>query len=477
MTVPALRNSRLFEGLDDDALGQLARKGKEVEVAVGADLLSEGSEPDAMFVLLDGELEVHKQVDGDEVPIGTVRQGELVGELGLLHGRPRSAGVRATRPSRLLRIPADALDDLLGHPPTSRELLATATRRLEQQEVLLRQHGRMAALGNLTAGLLHELNNPAAAVGRAVDHLADAVEAVRRADRRLVEAVPPDVADRLIALGRRPRHPPADPLARSDAEDAWRAWLEAHGVEQAWTLAGELAAAGLAPQNVEASVHGLPPAAVEAGVRSVAAALSLGRLLREARTGAEHISEIVGAVKTFSHHGEAPVQQVDVHAGIEAALTLLAHKVPAGVDIRRVYADDLPAVEGYPGDLNVVWTNLVDNALDAVGDAGVVAIATRAEDGRVVVEVTDDGPGIPAEVADRVFDPFFTTKPVGQGTGVGLATTHVIVTQGHRGRIWIDSSPGRTTVSVALPVRHGRSERHGDDDPGQADVMGPPVVD
>jgi signal transduction histidine kinase len=455
MTADALRRSPLLEGLPETLLDELSARGTTVELADGAVLMEEGSPADAMYIVLEGSLEARRRIDGaGQVVIGTIAPGEVVGEMALLHGRPRSAEVGAVGPTRLLRIDGSALDELLAHRGVSRAMLATATKRLETQELLLRQHGRMAALGTLTAGLLHELNNPAAAVRRAVDHLATDLTVLEDTEAVLASSVP-ELRRRLSALAADlPAGGAADgrsPLARAAAEEALRTHLERRGVPAPWELAGQLARSGVDVDAVEALLGDVEGEAAKAALAWLAARLRSRQLLAEAAAGAGRLAEIVGAVKAYSHHGEAAAQDVAIHDGLEAALTLLQHKIPPGVRIIRRYDPDLPTIEGFPGDLNSVWTNLLDNALDAVGATGEVELATATAPAHVTVTVTDDGPGIPPDVRSKLFDPFFTTKPVGAGTGLGLATAWAVVTQRHHGTIEVASAPGRTTFTVTLP--------------------------
>lgn len=459
--IDALRRSPVLAGLPEDALGRLAACAEPVDVPAGEVVIAEGGPADAMYLVETGELEVSKTIGDADVPLATLGPGDPVGEVGLVNDRPRTATVRTLRDSRLLRIDAGAFEELLTAPGSARRLLATTTRRLEEQEILLRQHARMATLGSLSAGLLHELNNPAAALGRSVAHLRElvlhetplpgldslptpAAEAARRVMEAMDEAAGAD------------RH--LDPLERSDRSARLQDWLAGHGVDRPSSLAPALAAAEIDAADLEPLAAELPADRLGSVVSALARRSEIAATLDEAAQGTARISEIVAAVKAYSHHGEAPVGDVSVVEGLEQALVILDHKRPAGVRIVRDFAPDLPRIEGYPGDLNSVWTNLIDNAIDAVGDTGEIVLAARPEDDAVVVEVTDTGPGIPPDVAERVFDPFYTTKGVGQGTGLGLATSHAIVTGRHLGRLTLDSRPGRTRFTVRLPRRLARPE-------------------
>ena len=458
-SLAALRDSPLLEGLPDTLLEALVADSEPVELADDEVLMEEGSPATAMYIVLEGTLEVRKRTEGgDQVSLGSIGPGELVGELALVHGAGRTAQLRGRGPARLLAIGAEAFDELLAHPGAARVVLATATKRLGNQELHLRQHGRMVALGTLTAGLLHELNNPAAALRRAVDHLGTALEAMDRASAALATTAPTlqaRLAEAAGVLGRSEGGTDVGPLEGADAEERLRAHLARRNVPRPWEHAGTLVRSGVDARDVDALLDSADGEVAGAALAWLAARASVQGLLDEAAAGASRIADIVGAVKAYSHPGEAPVQDVVVHDGLEAALTLLRHKIPAKMQVIRRYAPDLPTVAGHPGDLNGVWTNLLDNAIDAAGEHGTVEVVTAYHDAAVVVSIVDDGPGIAREVRDRLFDPFFTTKPVGAGTGLGLATAQTVITQRHGGWIDVESRPGRTAMTVTLPRSEG----------------------
>jgi signal transduction histidine kinase len=412
VTLDRLRAVPLLADLPDEMLTALLEAAPEVALDEGEVLLAEGDQASALYVVLEGELEVTKSFDGTDVLLAVCGRGELLGELSMVHGRPRSATARALTPARLLRIEPDALTELLTEPRVAVTLLATVTRRLEEIELHMRQHDRMATLGTLTAGLLHELNNPAAAIARL------------------------DVEDRLEDLVRT--------RGLGDVTDA-----------------STLAAAGVDAEDLDELLASLPPACHLPAWQWLVGRGRLAALVAETSAAATRISEVVGAVKRYSHVDETPVQDVDVHEGLEAAWTLLGGRVPSRVELVRDYDPALPSIEGYPGDLNTVWTNLLDNALDAVGDQGTITVRTLGRDGGVEVSVENTGPEVPPRVLERVFDPFFTTKQVGKGSGIGLATSHGVVRR-HRGQMRMTSEPGRTTVTVTLPIRGGPRRDHAD---------------
>ncbi len=327
----------------------------------------------------------------------------------------------------------------------------------QRGEAALREREKLVALGTLSAGLAHELNNPAAAARRSASDLAEALEVLQDTLHGFVSAGIERVeAERLVALQREAmaRAEPSeelDALAAAEREDVLTEALDARGLE-GWRLAPALAEAGLDEawlgRVAEAAGAGLSPA-----IEWVAASLTARGLVRDLHESTDRISTIVGAVKEYTYMGRAQVQEVDIHHALETTLTILAHKIKKGrVRIERDYDPDLPTITAHGSQLNQVWTNLLDNALDALDGDGVITLRTHHTGENVVVEVADDGPGIPEEVRSRVFDPFFTTKDVGRGTGLGLDVVNRVVSN-HRGQVLVASGPGGTTFEVRLPVR------------------------
>jgi signal transduction histidine kinase len=448
MTVEQLRASPLLAELPDEMLATLLEAAPEQTLVAGETLLLEGEPASALYVVLEGELAVTKRLDDTDVLLAVCGPGELLGELSMVHGRPRSATVRGVTPARLLRIEPDTLAQLLTEPHVAITLLATVTRRLEELELQLRQHDRMATLGTLTAGLLHELNNPAAAIARSVEQLADELTSWQAVHAEILE---PGVVARLGGLLER-AVPPSSAIERLELEAALDDLLRGGEPPVGASTAPTLAALGVHPDGLRRVLADVPEECCEPALRWLAGRGRLATLIAETSVAATRVSEVVEAVKRYSHVDEAPVQDVDVHDGLEAAWTLLGGRVPARVELVRDYDPDLPQIEGYPGDLNTVWTNLLDNALDAVGEQGTITVRTRARPDGVQVGIVNTGPEVPPEVLDRVFDPFFTTKPVGKGTGLGLATSYGVVAHRHRGRLTMASEPDHTEVTVVLPL-------------------------
>jgi signal transduction histidine kinase len=438
----ALRGSRLFAELPEEDLHALADNSRTVELGPGEVLMAEGSPPEAMYVVLDGDFEISRNVGGSDVLLNVCGPGELVGELGIAHRRPRSATVRARTPGRVARIGAEALDKLLTHPQSARALLFAATRRLDREEGLVRQHERMAALGALSAGLLHELNNPASAVQRGAARL-------RSLLAQSEEEAPDNPLQELV--GRVPV--PDDPLARADAERELADGLTAAGLDRGWEAAPGLVRLGVEPASLVRVLAGLSADRRGPAVRGLTRSAEVTALLEEISAGADQLSRIVSGVRPLAYSSDQSLTDVDVHASLEQALVLLRHKVPARVRVVRDFDPEPQFVQGWPADLALVWTNLLDNALAAVDQEGVVTVRTRGQAVAVEVDIENTGPTVPPQVLARAFDAFFTTKPVGQGTGLGLATSLAVVAQRHHGRLTLSSQDGVTCARVVLPRR------------------------
>lgn len=458
---PRLDAVPLFAGLPDEDLERLTSGVTEVRLEPGAPLFAEGEEGDSAFVIIEGEIEIVKQALNREVLLAVQGPGTVIGEMALLHEAPRMATGRARDAVTLLQIPKTTFDAILDTSSSAaRRTMDVVLERWRENQAQLQQSERMAQLGTLTAGLAHELNNPAAAVKRGAGSLAAAVTTHGAAYAAAVAAV--EDTDRAsldgtiaAAMQQAARSVDLDPLTRSDLEAEVEDWLADRGIEPAWEMAPALVELGYRADELDtvAARYGSAAAAV---VRAITAAGAVGSLLREVEAGAGRLSAIVKALKSYSYLDQAPVQQVDLTQGIDDTLLILKRKTE-NLTIRRDYAPDLPTIEAFGSELNQVWTNLIDNAADALTSAGTVdgTITIRAfpiDDG-VAVQVEDNGPGIPDSIQSRVFDSFFTTKPPGSGTGLGLDISRSIVMTRHAGTIGVSSTPGKTVFRVELPLR------------------------
>ncbi|MEW6093088.1 MAG: ATP-binding protein [Chloroflexota bacterium] len=459
MNKDVLRRSHLFADLPESDLDWLHSQSEIFSLEAGEVLIEEGTPGDAAFIVIDGELEVKKKSDTQNILIAVREPGEVIGEMALLDQAPRMATVRAIRPSRLLKIRGDTFQQLLSQKPSAAlAILHTVSKRLRQNEALLRQSEKMAALGTLTAGLAHELNNPVAAARRSVEQLRSTLADWTKASIDLDHCTLTDEQIRVIndlktAIEARPAPDlEPDPLLQSDRQAGLQIWLEGIGIQEAWDLAPTLVSCGWEPDSLKKLETSFDPETLPLVVKWLAAGCAVYSLLDEAHMAAERVSEIVKAVKAYSYLDQAPVQEVDVHEGLENTLVILRHKANEGISIKREYDANLPHIEAYGSELNQVWTNIIDNAIDAMEGKGELTLRTFSKDSKVIVEIGDTGCGIPAEIQERIFEPFYTTKPPGKGTGLGLHIAYTIVNN-HYGQIRVTSKPGMTRFQVALPVQ------------------------
>jgi signal transduction histidine kinase len=459
MRANQLRTLSLFEGLSDEQLTELVQGGSEVRIEPGVELFHEGDHADFWWVLVDGAIELVRLVGREDVVVARMDvPGRWAGgfrawdEQGvyLATGRGVSEGW-------VLRVPSEVLRELTNSWfPFGGHLIEGLYRTARSIESTARQRDSLVTLGTLAAGLAHEINNPASAASRAVDALEAACQSLLSSLARLARD---DLSSaQFVALDtlRRETEPLAvdqDPLARADREQSLSTWLNKHGIEREWTIAPTFAAAGVDLAWCERAATVLEGSALEPGLEWVASTLSLTSLLSEVKASTHHISELVGAVRSYSQMDRASMQQADVTEGIESTLVMLGHRLRDGVSVERKYRAGVPRIEAYPGELNQVWTNLIGNAVDAMDGSGTLRVATRVDGDNVVVEIADNGPGMPPEVAERAFEAFYTTKDVGKGTGLGLDIARRIVVERHGGTITIDSRPGETVLRVSLPLR------------------------
>ena len=440
-----LRGLPYFSDLPQGLLDQVCRESEQIDVDAETTIIEEDSLSEDMFVIVEGELRVTKQGTDREVVLATLGPGEVVGEIALLDNAPRTASVTAISPSSLIRIPANAFEDLIEDSRVVRRMFRTVTSRLRGIEDTLRHEERMAALGRMAAQLMHELNNPAAAVGRSMARAEDVYVAL--GDATVLLSGIGELLARPIPVPERPQF--TDPLTRSSLEDGVATWLEDLGVDDAWEIAPALVADGWDIELLQETTDGLDPETTTKFMRWLGLRVLASQLINEVRIAAGRISELVRVVKNYSYLDQGPVQLIDPTEGIRDTLILLKHKL-RGIETVVDIEPELPSIEASGRDLNQVWTNLIDNAADAMDGSGTLTIGAARENGAVVVRISDSGPGIDPEVQQRIFDPFFTTKAPGQGTGLGLHTVHTLVTR-IGAEISVDSDSSGTTFTLSFP--------------------------
>jgi signal transduction histidine kinase len=453
-----VRKLPFFADLTTDDVAQLCRASRRVHAAAGDTVIEEGAPGDSLYVVLSGELEITKREGDRSVVLASRKAGEAVGEMSLLERAPRSATARAVQPSELMEISPESFRRVLeSNPSTAMTVLRTVAGRLRSTEASLMQSDKLAALGTLAAGLAHELNNPAAAIQRSAQHLREAFETWRRRSVEL-QTLELDAGEqaRLAELEAgiaKCGSPRPDDAASAREESKLVAELEALGIDDAADLAPALVSFGWTVERLRPVAGSFGAGHVKAVLQWLGAGFAAQQLVAEIRASAQAISGIVRAVKSYAYLDQAPVQDVDLRAGLEDTLVILRHKLKDGIEVLRDFDAGLPKIEAYASELNQVWTNLIDNAVQAMDGRGVLELRARRVGEEVEVRIADSGPGIPADIAPRVFDPFFTTKPQGVGTGLGLHIAHNIVVNRHRGRIDFETRPGRTEFRVSLPIR------------------------
>jgi signal transduction histidine kinase len=464
--VDELRKIVVFADLPEDQLIWLAERFEEVRLEAGATYAREGDPIEHLFVLLEGELRLQRQdtLDGFSFTITAGQVSGLLPYSRLTHYRGTGRAVTA---SRVLRLHKDYFPEMLQRmPELGKRLVALMSDRIRETTRLETQHEKLLALGKLSAGLAHELNNPAAAARRAASSLPEALEAVRSASLRLLQhpltneqrqAIAEAIAGFEREAGQRAPSISPNPLELSDREERITEWLEARQVQEAWKIAPVLAESCVEVGKLEGLAVEIGDAVLGPALARITSILVIYGLVREIDNSTRRISDLVRAVKEYSYMDQAPFQEVDIHQGLDNTLLIFGHRLKGDVTLVRDYASDLPRVCAYGSELNQVWTNLIDNALDAMGAKGVLRIRTARELDGVLVEIGDNGPGIPTNIQARIFDPFFTTKGVGEGTGLGLDTACRII-KNHHGTIRLESKPGDTRFQVRLPLTQPRTQ-------------------
>lgn len=460
--VEALRRVHVFADLPDDQLRWFAGNTEDRRYAAGDVLFQKGDAADAMVVYLEGEVHAYwDESDHDIVYI--LRAGdpstEVSGMLPFSRMTQFQVTGRAVTDIRLLWFPVSFFPEMFQRMPLLvQRLVGIMSDRVRESTTLDQQQDKLMALGKLSAGLAHELNNPAAGATRAADDLIDTLKELRAADMRLcshdlttqqqasIDAFESSAIDRTATAGQ------LNSLDQSDREDVVSEWLEAQGIEEPWKLSANLVEAGIDATALDRLLAEIPPSALGDVLARVSCQLAAAKLASEIKTSTGRISELVKAIKEYSYMDQASVQDLDVHQGLENTLLILKYKLrKKDITITRDYAESLPLIKAYGSELNQVWTNLIVNAVDAMSSGGMLKVRTKREPADILVEIRDNGVGIPASARSRIFEPFFTTKPVGEGTGLGLDTVARIIRK-HRGNVRFESKPGDTCFQVRLPI-------------------------
>ena len=457
----------LFESLDSDKLDWLSSHGYVQGWPAGAAVYSEGEPATCFFVLLSGTLSMHRQVENTEVEVTRTNQRGVysgatqafVTEAGQ---EPYQTSVRAVTDCEFWMVDAGEFGERIREWfPMAMHMLEGLSLGMRAGQVLVSQRERLLSLGRLSAGLTHELNNPAAAAVRATASLRERVSKMRRKLAHLATAdVDPKALVALTelqetAVERMAKAEKLTPTQVGEAEDELSDWLEDHGIDDGWDLAPPLVAAGVRTEWLDEVAATVPEALLADGIHWVAYALETEQLMLEIEDSTDRISALVGAARQYSQLDRAPHADIDVRDGLHSTLVMLGHKISESgrITVVKDFAESLPLIPAHPVELNQVWTNLIDNAVQAMADeGGTLTVRTALEDDHVLVEIGDTGPGVPPELQQKIFEPFFTTKPVGEGTGLGLDISYRVITQRHGGDLRVVSKPGDTRFQVRLPL-------------------------
>ncbi len=462
-SVDELRTLFLFEKLTEDQLQWLCERG-HVELIEPGPLYAEGAPATCFYILLEGTVVMSRRVGSDDIETGRTSMrgaysGAFMAYLGDRMPQVYNNSVKVTEPSRFFVLDASVFAELMHEWfPMAVHLLEGLFYGNKNAQQAIGQRERLLALGSLSAGLTHELNNPAAAAVRATASLRERVAGMRhklgmiaggRWDRTTLETLirlQEEAADRV------PKAQALSPMEASDREDVITDWLDDHSVRDGWDMAPTLVAAGLDVAWLEHVSVTVDRAMLESALRWLNYTVETELLMNEIEDSTTRISTLVGAAKQYSQLDRAPYQVVNVHELLDSTLMMLSGKIPPGIEVVKDYDLSLPSIPAYAGELNQVWTNLIDNAVSAMHGSGTLTVRTGMDREQVFVDFCDTGPGVPPEIRDRIFEPFFTTKPVGEGTGLGLDISWRIVVNKHHGDLSLQSSPGDTRFRVRLPI-------------------------
>ncbi|HXA34063.1 MAG TPA: ATP-binding protein [Acidimicrobiales bacterium] len=460
--VDEIRTLFLFEKLNEEQLGRLCQEGHIVVIEPGW-VLREGEPATSFYVLLDGSVTLFRRVGTDDVEINRtdsrgVYAGAFQAYLGDRIRQLYNNSLRANVTSRFFVLSAEQFAQLMRDWfPMALHLLEGLFFGTQSTQQVLQQREHLLALGSLSAGLTHELNNPAAAAVRATSSLRDRLTDMRRTLATIASGIDPRTLASLVRLEEEAIEgvhtaPQLSPMETSDLEDRLGQWLGDHQITDGWDLAPVFVQAGLAETYLERVAQDVDEAKLEGALRWLARAVEAEILMNEIEDSTTRVSTLIAASKQYSQMDRAPYQIVDVHELLDSTLTMLAPKLGDGIEVTREYDRSLPPIPAYAAELNQVWTNLIDNAIGAMGGTGKLTIRTSRREDYLAVRIGDTGPGVPEEIRSRIFEPFFTTKPFGEGTGLGLDISWRIVVNKHHGDLKLESTPGNTWFEVLLPL-------------------------
>jgi len=444
-----------FADLPNDQITWFIGKAKEMKLRAGDTIFRQGDPADTMYVILDGQLQVRGDLGGETVVL-PLKPGDVTGVLPFSRMKQFTVGARALSDSRALSFPVSLFPELVQRmPELAQRLVGLMSDRIRETTRREQQRDRLASLGKLSAGLAHELNNPASAAKRAASQLRDVLKKIRDAShelgRRDLSVAQKAEIEKLETAFVQSNEAPSDALTLSDLEEQIDSLLRSHGQNDLWQMAADLARKNIKPEALESLFAILDADTARAALVRIAASVEIATLLNEIESGTSRISDLVRAIKEYTYMDQTPLQNIDIVKGLETTLTILNHKIKHGIDVERDYQKLPLLVNSFGSELNQVWTNIIDNAIDAMKGEGKLQVRTYRQDDCVVVEITDNGPGIPDEAQAHIFEPFFTTKGVGEGTGLGLDTVLRIVKK-HSGDIQVTSKPGLTRFQVWLPL-------------------------
>lgn len=457
-----LNQISLFQGMKQDDLAHIAESVEPVSIKKGDILFHEGDQGSRAYFIKEGAVEIIREANNREVLLAVREAGAVIGEMALLQSLPRSATVRARMDTELYAINKEAFDHVLNSSPSAMQsVFQTMLSRQRSNQIALQQSEKMAQIGTLTAGVAHELNNPASAVKRSSDQLIGAIRALDASYHHICRLgfderqwkILEDFSEKVAGTASHPVE--LDALIRSDRESLFEDWLDQNGIEQSWMIAPNLVNLNFSEDDLSSLAEEFPSERLMCIIEWLDASFTVYSLLNEISVASGRISSIVKALKSYAYLDQAPVQSVDICDGLDNTLMILQNKIKNKINVKKEYTSNLPDIMGYGSELNQVWTNILDNAIDALNDQedAQIIIRTRTESGWVVVEIEDNGPGIPENVVSKIFDAFFTTKGPGKGSGLGLNISYSIIVQKHQGDIKVRSKPGQTVFEVWLPIK------------------------